>query len=137
MNSFPGNHGASSHYSPNTIVTKNTIDYNKHCKHKFGEYVQAHHKNKNTSHMTELTIDFIYLRPNNNAQGGHVVMNLCTGQRLSRNRVTRISMTSLVKKIVEKMVTDQGIARIKFTNKTGVELPNVDWIAGVDYKEDV
>ena len=24
---------------------------------------------------------------------------------------------------------------MKFTNKTGMELPNVDWIAGVDYDD--
>ena len=30
------------------------------------------------------------------------------------------------------MAQKQGITHVKFTNKKGVELPNVDWITGVD-----
>ena len=41
-----------------------------------------------TNDMTERGIDGIYLRPNENDQGGHLVMNLNTGRRISRNKVT-------------------------------------------------
>ena len=34
------------------------------------------------------------------------------------------------------MAIDQGISRIKFKNTKGVELPNTNWIAGVDYEEE-
>ena len=58
-----------SYYSPEAIVTQKALDYNKHCKYSFGEYVQAHHENLNTNDMKERTIDAIYLRPNSNMQG--------------------------------------------------------------------
>ena len=33
------------------------------------------------------------------------------------------------------MAYDQGITFVKFTNKDGIQLPNIDWIAGVDYDD--
>ena len=49
--------------------------------HEFGTYVQAHMENTPQSSMTERSIDGIYLRPNNNMQGGHFIMNFSTGKR--------------------------------------------------------
>ena len=83
--------------------------------------------------MKERTIDAIYLCPNINIQGGHVCMNLSTGKRITRNKITPVPMSEVVKNRVEQIATDQGITLVKFTNKKGIELPNVDWIEGVDY----
>ena len=41
LNMFPAKHRISSYYSPLALVTGEVLDYNKHCQHKFGEYVQA------------------------------------------------------------------------------------------------
>ena len=46
------------------------------------------------------------------------------------------SLSEVVKNRVEQMAVDQGITHVKFTNKRGIELPNADWIAGVDYDID-
>ena len=124
--------------------------------------------------MKERTIDAIYLCPNNNIQGGHVYMNLSTGKRITRNKITPVPLSEVVKNRVEQMAADQeitcmklstgkwiarneitpvplsevvknrveqmavdqGITHVKFTNKKGIELPNADWIAGVDYDID-
>jgi hypothetical protein len=51
----------SSHCSPATIVSEKVLDYKKHCKHEFGEHVQAHAQNDPTNGMAERTIDSIYL----------------------------------------------------------------------------
>ena len=40
--------------------------------------------------------------------------------------------TKLALNQVEKMAKDQGITKIKFTNKRGMQLPHSDWLAGVD-----
>ena len=42
LNMFPAKHGVLSYYSPVAIMTQLMLDYNKHCKYSFGEYVQAH-----------------------------------------------------------------------------------------------
>ena len=33
LNMFPAKHGISNYYSPETIITGRTLDYNKHCQH--------------------------------------------------------------------------------------------------------
>ena len=48
-NAFPAKHGASKHYSPYVIVEKKNLDWEKHCKFVFGEYVQAVDDPDNTS----------------------------------------------------------------------------------------
>ena len=39
LNSFPRANGISKSTSPRTIITGQTMDYNRHCKHEFGKYV--------------------------------------------------------------------------------------------------
>ena len=41
------------------------------------------------------------------------------------------------KQHVVDMAVKQGFTWLKFTNKKGVELPNTNWIAGVDYDDDL
>ena len=96
LNMFPAKHGISKYYSPNTIMSKELLEYNKHCKYSFGEYVQAHHQNQPMSTMKECAINGIYLRPNTNKQGGHIVMNLSTGKEITRGKVTPIPLTPIV-----------------------------------------
>ena len=82
--------------------------------------------------MVEKTIDAIHLQPNSNQQGSHGVMNLHTGKPITRNKITPVLMTKLALNQVEKMARDQGITKIKFTNKRGMQLPHSNWLAGVD-----
>jgi hypothetical protein len=81
------------------------------------------------------TIDAIYLRPMNNKQGGHEVMNLATGQVITRNRVWERPVTDLAIKAVETMAAEQGIKSLKLQGRNKVNLFPADWIAGVDYED--
>ena len=74
----------------------------------------------------ERTIDVIYLQPDENKQVGYHVMNLNTGQIVNRRKFIPAPLPSIVQQLVELMAYDQGIKKIKFTNKKGIELPNVD-----------
>ena len=47
LNSFPHANGVSHTISPREVVTGLRIDYNKHCKYEFGEYVQTHEEHTN------------------------------------------------------------------------------------------
>ena len=58
------------------------IDYNKHCKYEFGEYVQTHEEHDNS--MATRTIGALALRPNGNLQGGHLFLSLSTGRVIDR-----------------------------------------------------
>ena len=103
INWFPAKHSIYDTYSPMTILEGQTLDYKKDCTYKFGTYVQAHTQNNPTNPMMEHRIDSIYLRPNENQQGGHIIMNLNTGKRITKNKVTAIPLLATVKNKVEEM----------------------------------
>jgi hypothetical protein len=54
------------------------------------------------------TLDAIYLRPAQNQKGGHELMDLNSGQLISRNIVHKIPVTDVVIKAVERMAYNQG-----------------------------
>ena len=58
--------------------------------------------------MKERRIDAIYLCPINNMQGGHVCMNLITGKRITRSKITPVQIAEVVKNRVEQLAVDQG-----------------------------
>ena len=79
LNYFPAKGGISAHFSPYAIIKRRSIDYAKHLRYGFGSYVQAFNENNPTNTNAPRTLDCIYLRPNSNRQGGHIVMDIATG----------------------------------------------------------
>ena len=117
LNMFPAKSGISSEFSPSIIMNEPRLDYEKHLKYAFGEYVQAHLYNNRLNNNVEHTVDAIYLYPAQATTGGYVVMNLNTGKKTSRKMVTVIPVTSSVINKVEELAKKQGIKEIKFYNK--------------------
>jgi hypothetical protein len=76
INYFPAKGGVSDYYSPYVIMSGKKLDYNKHLRFQFGSYVQANQDNNPTNTNAPRTIDAIYLRPMDNIQGGHYLMDL-------------------------------------------------------------
>jgi len=68
---FPAKDGISPYYSPRMLVHKKTLDYDKHCRYSFGMYVQAHDELTPSNTNAPRTLDCIYLRYTDSAQGGH------------------------------------------------------------------
>jgi len=131
LNMFPAKGGVSPYLSPHVILTGRAIDYEKHCKIPFGAYVQANNQSLPTNTNAPRTIDCIYLRPTNNKQGGHELMDLASGRVITRPRVIEIPITQVVINAVEKMAIKQGIKTLKLVNRNGQVLPLADHIAGV------
>lgn len=82
LNAFPCHNGVSGTLSPRTIITGQTVDYNRHCRYGFGEYVQTHEQHDNT--MAPRTIGALALRPTGNAQGNFYFFSLSTGRIINR-----------------------------------------------------
>jgi hypothetical protein len=135
LNLFPVKGGVSKYYSPRMILNQTNLDYTKHCVVPFGAYIQANHESTKTSSNVTRTLDAIYLRPAQNQQGGHELMDLNSGQLISRNIVQEIPVTDVVIKAVENMAYEQGFKSLKFKNRHGVIYHDADWIAGVDYDD--
>ena len=79
LNMFPAAEGISQHYSPQTILKKENVDYLRYCAFSFGEHVQAFDENTKTNNNLPQTIDCIYLRPDPESPNGHKLMDLKTG----------------------------------------------------------
>jgi hypothetical protein len=137
LNLFPAKGGISPYYSPRTILGLPVLDYEKHCAVPFGAYIQANHATNQTNSNVARTLDAIYLRPALNMQGGHELYDLSSGRVITHARVTPIPVTDMVIKAIEQIAKDQGFKSLKFKNRKGTIYHDADWIAGVDYDEDI
>lgn len=108
LNSVPPTNGISSTQSPRQIVTGHTIDYNKHCRYHFGEYVQTHEEHNNS--LNTRTIGAIALRPTGNHQGGYYFMSLVTGRVVNRLHATKLPMPIEVITRVENLAIAQEMS---------------------------
>jgi Zinc knuckle len=90
LNAFPNVQGVSQVLSPRTIITGQTVDFNHHCKHQFGEYVQTHEEHDNS--MQARTIGALAMRPTGNAQGSFYYFSLSSGRIINRRQATKLPM---------------------------------------------
>ena len=88
--------------SPRTIITGRHVDYNKHCKYEFGQYVRVYDQHDNTTYRR--TTVALALRPTRNAQGNFYFFSLTTGRVLNRVHATPLPMPDDVIKRVETLV---------------------------------
>ena len=71
--------GVSEVYYPQNIITGQDLAYYKHCKFRFGPYVEAHEYHKVTNNMEEQTVSGICLVPTINFQRRYKIFSLKTG----------------------------------------------------------
>ena len=91
--------------SPQTLVTGQSIDHNKHCKYEFRQYVQVHDQHDNS--LNPRTTRAIALCPAGNAQGNFYFLSLTTGQWLNQVHATPLPMPDDVIKRIEHMARQQ------------------------------
>jgi hypothetical protein len=137
LNLFPAKGGISPYYSPRTILGLPVLDYDKHCAVPFGAYVQANHETNQTNSNAARTLDAIYLCPAVNMQGGHELYDLNSNRVITRARVTQIPVTGVVIEAIEQIAKGQGFKTLKFKIRTGAIFHDADWIAGVDYNDNI
>jgi hypothetical protein len=139
LNLFPAKGGISPYYSLGTILGLPPLDYDKHCAETFGAYIQANHETNQTNSNATGTIDAIYLlRPALHMQGGHELYDLNSSRVvITHARVSQIPITDVVIKAIEQIAEDQVFKSLKFKNQKGAIFHNADWIAGVDYDENI
>lgn len=124
LNAFPQANGIGGNRSPRSIVTGATLDYMKHCRYQFGEYVQTHEEHDST--MAPRTIGALALRPTGNAQGSFYFFSLSTGRVITRNRATRLPMPAevidQVHRISRRQKANPGLL---FADRMQVPLPTL------------
>ena len=140
LNCWCSKSGVSTTLSPRELMTGTRMDYNKHARFQFGEYVLAHNEDGDNT-MTPRAIDAIYLRPTGNLNGGHFVFNLKTARRVHRKRLTAVNMTDSIINKVEAIARAQNGARgIMFGDREGLttihDLHPTDTDSDEDYTPD-
>ena len=133
LNFFPAKNGISPYFSPHMLMNKRNVDYNRHCKHMFGEYVQAYQEETIKNNNKPRTIDCIYLEPNFTSAGGHYVMNIATGAKMLKSRLWTVPITPTVIQAVESLAESQGYKTLKLLGKNKTRLLPSDWDEDEEY----
>ena len=116
LNAVPSSTGVSPTMSPRTIITGQLLDYHKHCRYEFGEYVQTHEEHDNS--LLSRTVGAIALRPTGNQQGGYFFMSLHTRRIINRLHATKLPMPSEVIVRVEQLAKAQNmVPSLAFGNR--------------------
>jgi hypothetical protein len=138
LNFFPNKYGVSKVFSPRMIMHQENLDYERHYKYQIGEYVQAHEEPKHTNTNAPRSLDCIYLRSMDNAQGGHELLHLQTNKVVKQRNLTKILITpSIIKQVHALAELDEMPAGLKITDRANHMIFDSAWIAGVDYDEDL
>jgi hypothetical protein len=132
LNWFPPKNGVSQAYSPRMLLHRRKLDYQKHCSIPMFSFVQAHDDPDHKSNQAPRTLDCLYLRPNPNEQGGHLLLHLATNAYITRHKVTVVPLTSAVIDMVDAIAKFEGMPKgLKVTTKFGNVLYDSAWTAGV------
>jgi hypothetical protein len=123
LNIYPPKDGVSRSINPRELITGIKIDYNKHIRAEFGEYVQVHEEHDNS--MQARTTGAIATRPTGNAQGGHLFYSLTTGRMLDRQKWTPLPMPA---DVIARMnvLAQTGQVGMHFTNMRNEEYDDED-----------
>ena len=105
LNGVPPKDYFGSNLSPRTIVTGQKLDYKRHCRYQFGEYVQTHEQHDNSKDPQ--TVGALALRPTGNAQGSFYFMSISTGRVLNRLRATPLPMPDEVVDRIHRLARQQ------------------------------
>ena len=84
------------YYSPQMLLHHRHLDFNKHCKHAFGAYVQAHDELAPSNTLQASNLDCIYLHPTTSWQGEHQLLHLPTHCFNMRRNITELPITKNV-----------------------------------------
>ena len=119
---LPHHDGILTTMSPRDIITGMTLDYNRHCKHQYSDYVQTHEQHNST--MSPQKIGDIALRPTGNEQGGHYCMSLNKGRLLNSNNSTPLPMPTKVIDHVHR-IAHRAPVGLTFADRNNVAFPDI------------
>ena len=85
------------------------IDYTKYCACEFGNYVQGSLEEEIKNDNLTRSVDTIYLRPCQNMQGGHELIDFSSGRVITRSKVALCKVTDMVIKVVEEKARSKGL----------------------------
>jgi hypothetical protein len=135
LNGFPNADGISATMSPRSIITGYQVNFEKHCKHKYCEYVQTHEEHDNS--LASRTVGAIAMRPTGNFQGSYVFCSLRTGRTIVRNRWTKLPMPREVINYVHSLCSKEDTENDNSNKNDDKKIEeNENGLINVDISED-
>ena len=130
INTYPSKSGVSATLSPREIVHRQTLNFKKHCKARFGAYCEANDKPTPSNTMVSRSTRAIVLGPTGNMQGTYKVFNLRTGKKIKRRKLTVMPMPDSVIAQVERLGQRNAAPNMfDFSDRNGVLF---EWNEDVD-----
>ena len=108
INAMPSESGVSDVYSPREIVTGMKLDFKRHCRARFGAYVEASYDDDITNTLKDRTHSCIALGPTGNIQGSMKCFDLKTGRVVKCRTITVLPMPDRIIKQVQNGVKNQN-----------------------------
>ena len=105
LNGMPPKDSFENQLSPRTIITGQKLDYSRHCRFQFGEYVQTHEQHDNS--MNPRMVRALALHPTGNAQGSFYFMSISTGWVLNRLNTMPLPMPDEVVNQIHRLARQQ------------------------------
>ena len=102
LNASPVKNGISEEFSPREIIMRRALDFVKHARAQFGEYIEADWHDSPSNTMKARTYPAIYLGPTGNIQGTIKALDLNTGEVKKPRTFTPYPMPDRVIKAVNK-----------------------------------
>ena len=142
LNTIPNDNGISKEYSPRELLDGTKLSFEKHCKAKFGAYVEASADRDITNDMNSRTDPCIVLGPTGNIQGSVNCYNLATKKVVERHTITPLPMPDrVVRRVIaigKKAKQTRTSKRLQFLNRHKEEFAwdNDDELAGQGLLED-
>ena len=105
-------------YSPREIVTGKVFDAAKHCRARFGAYVEASRDADVTNDMEPRTEPCIAVGPSGNRQGSVLCFKLGNAKVVTRRTVKVLPMPTRVVKLLNALGKASGKTSLKFLNRS-------------------
>ncbi|KAL7464347.1 hypothetical protein ACHAXS_004676 [Conticribra weissflogii] len=120
LNAFPAKNGISNTVSPKEIVTRQQVDYNKHCKAEFGCYCEVFDDPTPSNTLTPRTQPAICLGPTGNLQGTYKFFSLRTGLVLKRRQFKCLPMPDSMISTLNNWEARGEHGNLIFANRRGI-----------------
>lgn len=137
LNFFLANHGISKHCSQRMMVHEENIDFDAHCAHAIGEYIQGEYELARSNANAPRALDFLHLRPLSASNKGYDLLHLQTNKVVNCRKIWSMPVTASAIQQVRALARMDNMPKgLKIANKTGLVSYDASKTAGVDYVQD-
>ncbi|KAL7461401.1 hypothetical protein ACHAXS_001822 [Conticribra weissflogii] len=120
LNAFPAKNRIARNMSPRKIITRQPIDFTKHCKTEFGSYCEVYDDPTPSNTLTPRTQPAVCMGPTGNLQGTYKFFALRTGQVIKRRQFRTLPMPDSMIQTINNWERNEDHGELIFANRRGI-----------------